>query len=59
MNITANGTAVLRDQPFSPVSSITVLNVTVTLRAGSNNTIRLTHGDFECPAIDKIEIIKP
>jgi hypothetical protein len=29
--------------------------LSVTLRSG-NNTIRLTNDNYECPAIDKIEI---
>ncbi len=57
MNVTVNGNNVLRNQQFSPVSTITVLNVNVTLRA-SSNTIRLTHSNVECPAIDRIEITR-
>jgi archaellin len=55
MRVIVNGAVILRDQVFSPVSTITELNVNVTLRAGSN-TVRLTHPDFECPAVDRIEI---
>ena len=50
-----NGANVLPNQQFSPVSTITVRDVNVTLRAASN-TIRLTHPDVECPAIDRIVI---
>ena len=57
MNVIVNGTNALPNQQFSPVSTITVLNVNVTLRANSN-TIRLTHPDVECPAIDRIEIVQ-
>jgi hypothetical protein len=57
MNVIVNGTNVLPNQAFSPVSTITVRNLNVTLRATSN-TIRLTHSDVECPAIDRIEITK-
>jgi hypothetical protein len=55
MNVFVNGTNVLHDHQFSRTSTIAVLDVNVTLRAGSN-TVRLIHRDFESPAIDRIEI---
>jgi hypothetical protein len=58
ISISVNGGSVSPVQTFTPVSTVTERAVKVTLRAGSN-TIRLTSDDFECPAIDRIEITKP
>ena len=55
IQVTVNGTNISPVQTFTPSSTVQTRTLSVTLRAG-NNTIRLTNDNYQCPAIDKIEI---
>jgi len=55
IQLSVNSTNISPVQTFTPSSSVKSRTLSVTLRSGTN-TIRLTNDNYQCPAIDKIEI---